>query len=564
VAQAIPAYCMSSILLPESLGEELERMMNSFWWGSNKASGKGINWLRWEKLAMRKEHGGMGFRHLYGFNLAMLGKQGWHLLTNQDTILSKVFKAKYYPKEGFLDAKLGHNPSYVWRSIQASQVVVRSGLRWRVGNGANIDVWRQPWLRNSDSSCVTTVMSENNAHLKVADLIDNATGSWNFNYIQQNFCPRDVLEIMKIPLNLLQNEDAPIWKCSRNGSYNVRSAYYNLMENVIDNNHLKVEGNWKKLWKLKVPNKVKIFLWRVLRGCLPVRARLSSKGVQCDTKCPCCGEYEENEWHCFVGCMTAQEVWMGTECWQEVEKYSTNAMSFVSMILNMLEELDNKNMTVVAMMMWSLWWRRNQKCWNDNLPTVHATIRRTRENLYDWKQAQRCGTAAVHTNADPELLSWRKPPVGSLKCNIDAAVYIEQNIFCIGACLRDEQGQFMKAFAKRFEGQPNISEAEAIGLLEALKWLNTMHTNHVYLETDSMQVVNYLNNKCHDSTEFGIIIETCRNLLLYFEHCKVSYVRRQANRVAHDLAQAARFNASRQVFNYCPPCIEATIMNEMH
>jgi hypothetical protein len=128
VAQAIPAYCMSSILLPESLGEELEKIINSFWWGSNKASGRGINWLRWEKLAMRKEFGGMGFRHLYGFNSAMLGKQGWHLLTDQDTILSKVFKAKYYPKEGFLDAKLGHNPSYVWRSIQASQVVVKNGL----------------------------------------------------------------------------------------------------------------------------------------------------------------------------------------------------------------------------------------------------------------------------------------------------------------------------------------------------------------------------------------------------------------------------------------------------
>jgi hypothetical protein len=76
VAQAIPTYCMSTILLPETLGEELERMINSFWWGTNKASGRGINWLRWEKLAMRKEHGGMGFRHFYGFNLAMLGKQG--------------------------------------------------------------------------------------------------------------------------------------------------------------------------------------------------------------------------------------------------------------------------------------------------------------------------------------------------------------------------------------------------------------------------------------------------------------------------------------------------------
>jgi hypothetical protein len=36
VAQAISTYCISTILLPESLGEELERMINSFWWGSNK------------------------------------------------------------------------------------------------------------------------------------------------------------------------------------------------------------------------------------------------------------------------------------------------------------------------------------------------------------------------------------------------------------------------------------------------------------------------------------------------------------------------------------------------
>jgi hypothetical protein len=73
-AHAIPSYCMSSLLLPESLGEELEKMINSFWWGSNKSSGRGINWLRREKLAMRKEYGGMSFRHLCGFNLEIINQ----------------------------------------------------------------------------------------------------------------------------------------------------------------------------------------------------------------------------------------------------------------------------------------------------------------------------------------------------------------------------------------------------------------------------------------------------------------------------------------------------------
>jgi hypothetical protein len=91
---------------------------------------------------MRKEYGGMGFRHLYGFNLAMLGKQGWKLATDHDTIVTRVFKARYFPNGDFLGANLGHNPSFIWRSVHASQVVVKGGLRWRIGDGRNINVWR--------------------------------------------------------------------------------------------------------------------------------------------------------------------------------------------------------------------------------------------------------------------------------------------------------------------------------------------------------------------------------------------------------------------------------------
>ncbi|PNX65075.1 hypothetical protein L195_g062421, partial [Trifolium pratense] len=61
--------------------------------------------------------------------------------------------------------------------------------------------------------------------------------------------------MVKIPLNLLHNEDVPIWRFSMNGAYSVRSAYYQLMEVVIDNSHLKEEGNWKKLWLMRVPKK---------------------------------------------------------------------------------------------------------------------------------------------------------------------------------------------------------------------------------------------------------------------------------------------------------------------
>lgn len=42
VAQSIPTYCMSTFLLPTTLGEEIQRIINLFWWGSNRRQGKGL------------------------------------------------------------------------------------------------------------------------------------------------------------------------------------------------------------------------------------------------------------------------------------------------------------------------------------------------------------------------------------------------------------------------------------------------------------------------------------------------------------------------------------------
>jgi hypothetical protein len=94
--------------------------MNSFCWGTEKNGGHSINWLQWDKMTVRKDNGGLNFRDIEGFNLAMLGKQGWELITNSSSLLTRVLKAIYFPRSGFLDANIGHNPSYTWRSIYST------------------------------------------------------------------------------------------------------------------------------------------------------------------------------------------------------------------------------------------------------------------------------------------------------------------------------------------------------------------------------------------------------------------------------------------------------------
>lgn len=114
--------------------QDIEMLMNKYWWTSNKR-GRGIHWKGWEAMSMHKNKGGMGFKNLSDFNLALLGKQVWRLLTNENSLVSRLFKARYYPKDSILEAKIGSNPSHIWRSIVAARDLVKDGCRWRVGSG---------------------------------------------------------------------------------------------------------------------------------------------------------------------------------------------------------------------------------------------------------------------------------------------------------------------------------------------------------------------------------------------------------------------------------------------
>lgn len=125
VIQAIPLHAMSLFLLPKELISELERAMNSFWWKGDCRSRHGINWKEWKHLTHPKSWGGgLNFRNLRTFNLAMVSKQTWRILQNPSSLVARVFKAKYYPNCSILSAKKGgtHPSSGVawlrhWRSL---------------------------------------------------------------------------------------------------------------------------------------------------------------------------------------------------------------------------------------------------------------------------------------------------------------------------------------------------------------------------------------------------------------------------------------------------------------
>jgi hypothetical protein len=93
VAQAIPTFAMGCFDLTKTLCDRISAMICRFWWSQQDNEHK-MHWLSWEKLTQPKGEGGLGFRDIHAFNIAVLAKQGRRLLMNPDSLCAQLLRAK--------------------------------------------------------------------------------------------------------------------------------------------------------------------------------------------------------------------------------------------------------------------------------------------------------------------------------------------------------------------------------------------------------------------------------------------------------------------------------------
>ncbi|GMJ06213.1 hypothetical protein like AT4G29090 [Hibiscus trionum] len=141
----------------------------------------------------------MGFKSLTEFNVALVAKQCWRLITRPQCLLAQVLKARYYPNDNLLNANLGSNPSYVWRSIWNAKGLIEKGRGWRIDNGQHINIWNEPWLSGPSGGFLKNQAINCNYTL-VSDLIDNTSGTWKIANLELIFDEEHVRKICAISL----------------------------------------------------------------------------------------------------------------------------------------------------------------------------------------------------------------------------------------------------------------------------------------------------------------------------------------------------------------------------
>jgi hypothetical protein len=174
-----------------------------------------------------------------------------------------------------------------------------------VGNGMDTRFWEDTWLGDKPLSqqypSLYSIVQRK--HGSVANVLS---------HIPLNISFRRTLSANRLTLwlqlvqrlmyvNLNEEKDNFIWGLTNLGQYTVKSLYLNLIND--DTKYLK-----KYIWKMKVPLKIKIFMWFLHRKEILTKDNLIRRNWIGRESCCFCDEKESIQ-HLFFDCLFAKVIW---------------------------------------------------------------------------------------------------------------------------------------------------------------------------------------------------------------------------------------------------------------
>lgn len=124
-----------------------------------------------------------------------------------------------------------------------------------------------------------------------------------------------------------------------------------------------IERNWwKKMWSLKIPSKVKQFIWRAHNYCIATMLNLYRRHVVTNGLCPDCKKKQESTNHALFRCDRAKRFWRLIHHNINIRQF--NYESIQDRFLDVYQSVQQDMLVWICMGAWAMW--------NDHNAVVHG------------------------------------------------------------------------------------------------------------------------------------------------------------------------------------------------
>ncbi|KAL0423850.1 UNVERIFIED_CONTAM: putative ribonuclease H protein [Sesamum radiatum] len=157
-------------------------------------------------------------------------------------------------------------------------------------------------------------------------------------------------------------QDLFTWNYSKTGSFSVHSAYHlavSLEDSPCSSSHAALESAWwRKVWQVRIPNKVKVFVWRACQNALPTGANLHKRASISQVVCPLCGDDFEDVIHVLLCCPFARQVWGMVPLAANIRDCAKTRV--LLRMQSVASQVDAKPFGLFTCVCWGIWWLRNR------------------------------------------------------------------------------------------------------------------------------------------------------------------------------------------------------------
>ena len=239
-----------------------------------------------------------------------------------------------------------------------------------IGNGDKTSFWEDHWTANASlASMFPRLFSiSTNKEITVREVLEQGIVSLHFRRAMVGELHTQWVQLVQMldGMTLRDEPDKLRWTLTSSGNFSVKSFYLAMqLSNTVP---------YKFLWKVKIPLRVKTFLWLVLKKSILTRDVLLKRGGKCEPKCLFCGKNESIA-HLFFLCSLARYVWnvvssaFGFNC-----HFNTVDQCISSWLRGYGKKKRNLITVGIAAVIWSLWKARNLACFQYKWPDEPCTV----------------------------------------------------------------------------------------------------------------------------------------------------------------------------------------------
>lgn len=246
----------------------------------------------------------------------------------------RILRSKYKARDDWLRANVPKNASPIWKAIEKAKSIVSKGACYLIGDGNPVDIWFDPWVPWIQGFIpAPKSASIPREATKVSQLIDPDIHKWKAPLILELFKPVSAKAILFIHIQSRSQLDKFIWLSDPKGCFTIKSAYKEVFYHPPQPSNPDVE--WKRLWKMKGSERIKMFLWRATVNALPIKENLCSGFEMENPYCVLCNQEAESFTYLFFPCPMAKALWFAI-CWgfKPDQAQLTTTADIIKLILN--------------------------------------------------------------------------------------------------------------------------------------------------------------------------------------------------------------------------------------